>query len=135
VAARIRGLPRFNREFRPLRTQQCRNVAVHAPKHLSSRSQTLYRRLAGNYDLAGEPHALETLRLALEALDRCEQARAALATHGTVYFDRFGSPKARPEVGIERDSRIAALRGFRELSLDSELPEARPPRIGTGARS
>jgi len=95
----------------------------------------LYRRLVAEYGLASEPHALETLRLALEALDRCEQARIALATEGVVYVDRFGSPKSRPEVAIERDSRTAAMRAFRELSLDGELPEVRLPRVGSGALS
>jgi len=88
-----------------------------------------------DYGLSDEPHALEVLRLACEALDRCEEARTALALHGTTFVDRFGSPKARPEVAIERDSRLAAMRAFRELSLDAEMPEALPPRLGTGARS
>ncbi len=102
---------------------------------MSRSSKALWRRLVAEYGLDGEPHALETLRLACEALDRCEEARLALAAHGTTYTDRFLAPKARPEVAIERDSRIAAMRGFRELSLDGELPAMRPPRIGTGKRS
>lgn len=105
---------------------------VVAPRHLSSRSRRLYRSLVADYRLDREPHALETLRLALEALDRAEQAREALARHGTTFTDRFGQPRVRPEVAIERDSRLAALRAFRELSLDGAVVEddARPPRIG-----
>jgi hypothetical protein len=82
--------------------------------------------------LADEPHALRVLTLACEALDRCEGARKAIKRHGTTYVDRFGAPKARPEVAIERDSRIAAIRAFRELSLDGAMPEPRMPRIGGG---
>ncbi len=110
-------------------------MSTHAPKHLSKPSRALWRRLVAEYGLRDEPHALEVLRLACEALDRCEEARDALATHGTTYVDRFGSPKARPEVAIERDSRLGAMRAFRELSLDGEVPEARLPRVGTGGRS
>jgi len=112
-------------------------MAVRVPAHLSRSSRALYRRLVADYGLDEEPHALETLRLACEALDTCAEARAALAQHGMTYVDRrSGAPRARPEVAIERDARLAALRAFRELSLDGgPPPEARPPRIGTGARS
>ena len=110
-------------------------AAVRAPQHLSPSSKALYRELVRDFQLDTEPHALRVLTLAREALDRCEQARIALARHGTTSVDRFGQPRERPEVGIERDSRIAALRSLRELSLDAEVPEVWPPRIGTGVRS
>lgn len=105
-------------------------MAIPAPRHLTKQSKSLWRSLVADYGLGDEPAALETLRLALEALDRCEQARTALAKHGTTYVDRFSQPRVRPEVAIERDSRTAAIRGFRELSLDGEAGEVRPPRIG-----
>jgi hypothetical protein len=73
------------------------------------------------------------LRLACEALDRCEQARAAIARDGPFIEDRAGQPKAHPAIAVERDSRLAAMRAFRELSLDGQMPdEVRPPRVGTG---
>jgi len=109
-------------------------VALHAPKHLSSQSKRLYRQLAVDYELGREPHALEVLRLALEAVDRCAQARDVLALNGGPFIaDRFGVPKAHPAVAVERDARLAALRAFRELALDGEEPEPRPPRRGSGA--
>ena len=109
-------------------------MAIHAPTHLSNRSKTLYRQLAADYHLADEPHALETLRLALEALDRAEQARAQVARDGAYLTDRFGQVKAHPALAVERDSAIRVARLFRELSLDAELGEARIPRPN-GARS
>jgi len=43
-----------------------------------------------------------------------------------VYYDRFNAPKARPEVAIERDSRIAFARLVRELDLDLDAPTGAP---------
>lgn len=54
-----------------------------------------------------------------------------LAKKGLTYTDRYGCPKSRPEVAIERDARISFARLIRELSL-SEPPadeKQRPPRI------
>jgi len=67
-----------------------------------------------------EEHHVRLLTLAAEAWDRAQEARVALAQHGTTYTDRFGQPRARPEVNIERDARIAFARLLRELDLDGE---------------
>jgi phage terminase small subunit len=104
---------------------------VVAPRHLSSRSKRLYRELVRDYALDREPHALETLKLACEALDRCEQARQVLAAEGAFVSNRFGERRVHPAVAVERDSRLAALRALRELSLDGvDAADVRPPRIG-----
>jgi hypothetical protein len=76
-----------------------------------------------------ESHHLRLLVLAGEAWDRGQQARAAIAEHGPVYTDRFGQPTVRPEISIERDSRIAFARLLRELALDVSVPDSRPPGI------
>jgi hypothetical protein len=78
-----------------------------------------------------EPHHVKLLTLAAEAWDRCASARAVLDAEGLTYTDRFGAPRARPEVAIERDNRIAFCRCLRELDLDVETrPDPRPPRGG-----
>jgi len=91
---------------------------VPAPEHLSARTKGLWRTLVVEYRF--EPQHLELLRLALEALDRCEEARATLAAEGSYTTDRYGGRRAHPALAVERDSRIAAARLLRELNLDGE---------------
>lgn len=98
------------------------------PEHLSSASQRWWLEVVEGFAL--EPHHLRLLELAASAWDRCEEAREALAIHGAVYNDKFGQPRARPEVAIERDSRIAFARLLRELGLESAPADApRPPAL------
>jgi P27 family predicted phage terminase small subunit len=99
-----------------------------APDHLSEQTATWWRQVIDEYTL--EPHHIRLLTLAAEAWDRGQQARQALLEHGVTYLDRFQQPKSRPEVAIERDSRIAFARLIRELGLDvSEPDESKPPTI------
>jgi phage terminase small subunit len=105
-----------------------RDYPMKAPEHLQEPTRQWFERVTADYEL--EPHHLRLLTLAAEAWDRCVQARVALAEHGLTYDDRFKQPRARPEVAIERDSRIAFARLLRELALDIEEPDApRPPTI------
>ena len=113
-------------------------VKSAAPSHLTSARKRLYRQLVADYGLDREPHALETLRLACEALDRCDQARDLVAEHGVMLSDRFGQLKPNPAIAIERDARLGAVRCFRELSLDAaggDYTDSRLPRLGSGALS
>ena len=99
------------------------------PKHLKAATRRWWSAVVSEYML--EPHHIRLLTLAGESWDRCAGAREALAKLGTTYNDRFGQPKARPEVAIERDSRIAFTRVLRELALDINEPadESRPSAI------
>src|SRR5215204_4405685 len=104
-----------------------------APSHLTASTKKWWKTVVTTFVL--EAHHLHLLKLACEALDRAEQARQALATLGTTYLDRFNAPHPRPEVAIERDSRIAYARLCRELDLDTEMPEAsRPPPLRSNRR-
>lgn len=100
-----------------------------APTHLQKNTRIWWQQVVADYEL--ESHHIKLLTLAAEAWDRCQQARTILDEKGLVFYDRFGSPKARPEVAVERDSRIAFARLLRELALDLEPPEDsnRPPRL------
>jgi phage terminase small subunit len=101
------------------------------PKHLRPATQRWFAHVIEHYEL--EPHHLRLLQLAGEAWDRAEQAREALAEHGMIFMDRFECPRARPEVAIERDSRIAFARLVRELDLDVDPPPQ--PSRGPALRS
>jgi phage terminase small subunit len=74
------------------------------------------------------------LLLACEAWDRHLDARDAIKHHGASFVNKHGDVKARPEVAIERDSRIAFMRAVRELNLSEESPDeaARPPPLRYG---
>ena len=102
--------------------------SIKSPDHLRPETQVWWRSVVADYFL--EPHHVRVLTLAGEAWDTCQQARMVLNEKGLTYEDRFGQPRARPEVSIERDSRIAFSRLVRELRLDDGPPETRLPRIG-----
>lgn len=100
------------------------------PGHLSAASKRLWTETVERYELA--PHELRILRLALEAVDRTEQARRALRRYGLVMLDRWDKPVPRPEVKIEGDSRAAAARLFGQLRLPEPDDDDPQPRSGNG---
>jgi phage terminase small subunit len=73
-----------------------------------------------------EEHHERLLTLAAEAFDRAVQAREILSRKGITFKDRFGQPKPRPEVAIERDARMAVAKLLRELDLDISAPPDEP---------
>lgn len=98
------------------------------PSHLAVPTRQWFSAVLAEYAL--EPHHVRLLTLAAEAWDRGVMAREALAEHGMTYLDRFDQPKSRPEIAVERDSRVAFARLLRELGLDLEPSnESRPPTI------
>jgi hypothetical protein len=107
-----------------------------APAHLRPDTAAWWSSVSAAYRLGS--HQLRILTLAAEAWDRGVEAREAIAQVGSVYIDRFAQPRARPEVAIERDSRVAFARLVRELCLDVDSPgeSGRPPRAaGSRQRS
>jgi P27 family predicted phage terminase small subunit len=100
------------------------------PAHLATATKKWWASIVEEYQL--ESHHLRILTLAAESWDRCLAAREIIDVEGLTYTDRFGAPRARPEVAIERDGRLAFARLVRELGLDASEPAepSRPPRIG-----
>ena len=103
------------------------------PRHLSPAAKRFFRAVSEVFEL--ENHHFLLLTLAAEAWDRCNGARRVLDAQGTTYIDRHGQPRPRPEVAIERDSRIAVARLLRELDLDIAPPAdpKRPPSLHSNA--
>jgi len=98
------------------------------PTHIQAATRAWAEHVMNEYVL--EPHHIKLLVAAAEAWDRYQQARAAIAEHGVTFVDRFGAPRSRPEIAVERDSRLAFARMVRELALDVDEPrEGRPPAI------
>ena len=108
---------------------------VSAPDHLRPATAAWFEGVLMEYEL--EQHHVRLLTLAAESWDRCQQAREAIDEKGLTEQDRFGQSRVRPEVSIERDSRIAFARLIRELALDVDAPadpQSRPPSITPGSR-
>lgn len=99
------------------------------PKHLSASSKTFWRAVLARFELDDEP-GQELLRLACEARDRCEQARAMLDADGLTVVDRYGQVKPHPAATIEAQNRIAVARLLRELRVTEPLADDRSPRLG-----
>jgi len=72
---------------------------------------------------------LALLCAACEALDRQREAQAAIAEHGVMVKDRYGTLKSNPAIAVERDSRNGMLAALRQLNLDAGAtnPPGRPP--------
>ena len=102
------------------------------PQHLREQTRRWWSGVVKDYEL--EEHHLRILSLAAEAWDRVSRCEA-IDREGLTYLDKSGAPRMRPEIAIERDSRLAFARLVRELSLDVTPPvESRPPRLaGTGS--
>ena len=100
---------------------------LRPPKHLKPETARWWANVLSEFEL--EPHHVRLLSLAAEAWDRGQQARAVIEKMGLTFMDRFDQPSARPELAVERDSRLAFARLLRELALDVEPPRAagRPP--------
>jgi phage terminase small subunit len=101
---------------------------LKAPKHLRPATRRWWLTVVQDYELA--EHHLKILAMAGEAWDRKEAAREAIVRGGITFLDRFGSPKPRPEVAIQRDAEITFARLVRELRLDLDPPDLRPPGLG-----
>lgn len=96
------------------------------PKHLGTAGRALFARLAEEYAISDAAGAT-LLVVAAECLDRMREAQAEIDLHGLQTPDRYGSLKANPAVGIEKDSRNGLLAALKALNLDLE-----PLRDGPG---
>ncbi len=105
------------------------------PDHLAPATGDWWRSVIDDYLL--EPHHVRLLTLAAEAWDRNQTAREVIAATGLTYQDRFDAPRTRPEIAVERDTRLAFARLLRELDLDVDPPSSgrtAPPGLSSNRR-
>lgn len=100
------------------------DLAMIPPQHLSLHMRRWVQSICDRYEIQ-EQH-FKILVCAAEAWDRLQEARAVITRKGICYLDRFGAPRARPEICVERDSRTAFVRCLRELALENEAPDEKP---------
>ena len=98
-----------------------------APKGLSSRSKTFWKKVNQNYDL--ENHALRILEQACFCMDRIQEDQTTVASEGRTYVDRYDQPRLHPCLEDERQQRNLLIRLLRELRLEDFPEESRPPRL------
>jgi phage terminase small subunit len=100
-----------------------------APSKLRPATQAWFTSVVSEWRL--EAHHIMLLEAAAGAWDRMQAAQAVLDEQGMTFLNQHQCPQTRPEVAIERDSRLAFARLIRELDLDLEPPKShddfRPP--------
>lgn len=98
-----------------------------APSHLRPETRRWWAQIASEWQL--EPHHLQLLTLAAEALDRATEAREAIRADGAYTRSASGVLRKHPGLSVERDSMVTFARLMRELNLDGDpAPDVRPPR-------
>lgn len=100
-----------------------------APKGLKPGARRFWLDTQAQYAIV-DPAGVELLGVAARALGRLEGAAEVLDREGTVFKDKAGQLKPRPEVIIERDARSGFLAALRALQLDLEPLKPGPGRPG-----
>jgi len=98
-----------------------------APSHLTAEAKKIWREILDEYDV-NDAAGLRILRVALEAFDRAQAARATIDKDGMTIKDKFDQTKPHPLLPVERDNRAAFLAGLKALNLDLEPLRDRPGR-------
>jgi P27 family predicted phage terminase small subunit len=91
---------------------------------LSAEAKRRFKEIAVEYGIQpDQTAAVLILKTAMEAFDRMREAQRAIAEHGVVFLDRYDQPRANPAAAIERDSRAAMLKCFKDLDLEISEPD------------
>jgi hypothetical protein len=99
-------------------------------KHLRDAGKVFFQAVADEYSIT-DSAGLALLTRAAECVDRMDAAQVAIAEHGELVIDRYGSPKLNPACALEKDARSGFLAAIRALNLDLEPLRdgpGRPPR-------
>ena len=88
-----------------------------APQHFTRRQRAFFKRMITQYPELVTDGWVDVLIQACEAKHRAEQAKKELDKLGLVFYDRWGSPKPRPEASIEQAARGSFLRYMQNLKM------------------
>jgi phage terminase small subunit len=97
-----------------------------APNFLKTEGRKFWRGVLSEYEIT-ETHDLKLLAEASSCADRIFEARAEIEKSGPYFIDRWKQPKPHPAHAIENANKILFARLLRELNLDVQMPESRPP--------
>ncbi|MHB1038120.1 MAG: P27 family phage terminase small subunit [Pirellulales bacterium] len=98
----------------PKRTQP-RPAPLPPPEHLSDRAKTIWRAVV---PLHISPGRLLLVQTALEALDRCDEARRLIEKEGlTSKTETTGALHIHPAIRVEKDARAQFLAAWSKASL------------------
>jgi P27 family predicted phage terminase small subunit len=105
-----------------------KNDIPRAPAGLGSSGKRFWKRIVEAYEL--EEHHLALLQQACKCLDDLDEAGKALQEQGRYFLDKYEQWKEHPAAGDARQLRGLFQRLVRELGLDLNDTESRPPRYG-----
>jgi hypothetical protein len=97
------------------------------PGHLATAGTRFWAEVAESYGPDFEAYEWSLLNLAAGALDRGAQARRAIRRHGLTYLSPQGSPVIRPEIALEKASRVAFAQLVKQLGLGQVEAEPDEP--------
>ena len=97
-------------------------MAKRAPQHLTAEARGIWKRLTEGWDF-NEAERL-TLKVALEAYDRLQGARAIIDAEGPTVTTPSGYLQPHPALRLEKEARGGFLQAWRLLDLaEQEIPE------------
>ena len=103
--------------LRPQLAPVPRAIRRQPPDHLGEPERQIWKHVFSDYELSTET-AVHVLTTALEAHQRCREARQRIEEDGTVVTGRDGQPKPHPLLSTERDARAQWLAAIKQLGLE-----------------
>jgi len=112
----------------PAPVQAVEVVKMDIPKSLKTQGRKFYQKVLVECADLREIHDLERLKMAGKCLDDIAEAEKQIKKDGRYVLDRYNQTKEHCAQKTIRENRIIFCRIIRELGLDLEVPEPRPPR-------